>query len=299
VALATCKDVQGVNVEDRLLIAALAERDVAAEPAVWDDPSVRWEDYDLVVIRSTWDYAPRRNEFVEWAKRVPHIANSAEVIEWNSDRGYLRHLEAAGVPVIPTIWIDPAQNLDKRAVDTRMPAFGDFVVKPVVSEKAKDLGRYQPISAQSRFKAIAHTMRLLDSGRWVMIQPYVTSIDTAGETCLTYVNGEYQHAVSRHALMGGTHRSTVGLNLYHHDETKATTATPEQIAVAEQAFAAAREAIGIPDRAKCLYARVDLVQGDDGPLVIELGLVEPSLWLRYSGSTPTLSRFADAIAARC
>jgi len=314
VALVTCEDTKGLTPEGRRLVPALAELGVEAEPVVWNKPDVDWSAYDLAVVRSTWDYTRHRDEFVKWAKSVPHLANNAQVIEWNTDRRYLRQLGDMGVPVIDTIWLDPEAHLSKRAVHSRMPAFGDFVVKPVVGANAEEIARYQPISAPSRANAIAHTLRLLDSGRWVMIQPYITSIDTQGETCLTFINDEFQHAVRRKALLSGGHRKTVGLSLYAEDGMSTTEITDEQLAVAKQAIAAAHEASG--SKEPFLYARVDLVNGagapsfstarmsspshvaTDGPLVVEIELTDPSLWLRYSGQNPTIANFAQAIANR-
>lgn len=314
VALVTCRDANGLAPDDQRLAAALKERGIDAEPAVWDDPDVDWTQFDLTVVRSTWDYSHHRDEFVAWAKSVPNLANDAEAIEWNTDRRYLRQLADAGVPVVDTIWLDPAAHLPKRAIHSRMPAFGDFVVKPVVGANAHDVARYQPISAQSRAEAIAHVQRLLDSGRWVMIQPYITSIDTLGETCLVFVNDEFQHAVRRKALLGGTHRPTVGLSLYAEEGMTRVDISDEQLATAQQALAAAHKTSDSPG--KFLYARVDLVNADgtpssqsaritapiqkpvNGPLVVEIELTDPSLWLRHSGKNPTLDHLADAIAQR-
>ena len=288
VALATCSQLPDLDKDDVPLIAALAERGVTAEPAVWDDPAVDWQAYDLVLVRSTWDYSPRHDEFLTWARSLPKVANSADVIAWNTDKRYLRELEEAGIPVIPTIWLDPARHLSKRAVHTRMPAFGDFVVKPVVSAGAQNTGRYQPVSAESRGLAILHATRLLDDGRWVMIQPYVTSVDTSGETCLIFIDGELTHAVRKNALLTGPAEESG--ELYAEEEKSAFEATPAQIEVAERALAVARKATG----ADLTYARVDLVSGDDGaPMVIELELTEPSLWMKYG--TGVEGKLADAV----
>lgn len=295
VGLATCSVLPELDTDDRALIPALAARGVTAEPVVWDDPEVDWSSYDLVVVRSTYDYSPRRDEFIAWARSVPRLANPAGVIEWNTDKTYLQTLDEAGVPVIPTIWLDPERHLSKRAIHTRMPAFGDFVVKPVVSAGARDTGRYQPVSSQSRALAIQHTKSLLDGGRAVMIQPYVTSVDTKGETCLIFVEGEVQHAVRKNALLTGPSRPTQGL--YTPEKMRPAEATDAQVEVARRALAVAHEHLGVSE--PFLYARVDLVGGEDGdPIVIELELTEPSLWLRYAEDAGTVGRLADAIVAR-
>ena len=265
VALATCSQLPDLDKDDVPLIAALAERGVTAEPAVWDDPAVDWSAYDLVLVRSTWDYSPRHDEFLAWARSLPKVANSADVIR-------VEHRQA--LPARPRGRRDPRDPHDlarpgAAPVQARgahpHAAFGDFVVKPVVSAGAKNTGRYQPVSAESRGKAIAHATRLLDDGRWVMIQPYVTSVDTAGETCLIFIDGQLTHAVRKNALLTGPAEDTS--ELYAEEEKEAFEATPAQIDVAERALAVARTATG----ADLTYARVDLVSGDDGvPMVIEL-----------------------------
>lgn len=294
VGLATCSVLPDLDADDRPLVPALAGRGVTAEPVVWDDPDVDWAEYDLVVVRSTYDYSPRRDQFVEWARSVPRLANSADVISWNTDKTYLQALDAAGVPVIPTIWLDPERHLSKRAIHTRMPAFGDFVVKPVVSAGAKDTGRYQPVSSASRALAIQHAKSLLDDGRAVMIQPYVTSVDTQGETCLIFVDGEMRHSVRKNALLTGPSRPTQGL--YAQEKMRPVEATDAEIDVARRALTVAHEKLGVEQ--PFLYARVDLVGREDSPAVIELELTEPSLWLKHDGGAGTAEALADAIVAR-
>jgi len=107
VALVTCAAMNGLDPDDELTVAPLKERGVQVEAAVWDDPDVDWAAYDLAVVRSTWDYYPRREEFLAWARRVPRLANPAAVLEWNTDKRYLRGLAAAGVATAPTTWVEP------------------------------------------------------------------------------------------------------------------------------------------------------------------------------------------------
>ena len=107
IALATCRDLPAGDEDSPLLLAACASAGLDAEWRVWDDPVVDWASYDLVVIRSTWDYVPRRDDFAAWAASVPRLANPADVVGWNTDKSYLANLEAAGVPVVPTRWLEP------------------------------------------------------------------------------------------------------------------------------------------------------------------------------------------------
>src|SRR3712207_4018119 len=97
----------GLDPDDELVIGPLKERGLRAEPAVWDAPAVDWAAFDLAVLRSTWDYYQRRADFLAWAETVPRLLNPAAVLRWNTDKRYLRDLAAAGVPIVPTDWVEP------------------------------------------------------------------------------------------------------------------------------------------------------------------------------------------------
>ena len=123
IALVTCATLPELDPDDRLLIEPLRAAGVAAVPAVWDDATVDWAGFDLVVIRNTWDYPARRTEFLNWARLVPKLRNPADVIAWNTDKRYLAQLAVAGVPIVPTTWLDPARcSAVARAWPTRAQA---------------------------------------------------------------------------------------------------------------------------------------------------------------------------------
>ena len=256
--------------DDAPLLPALAARGVDAVPAVWDDPSLDWASFDLVVVRSTWDYVPRRDEFVAWARSVPRLANPADVVAWNTDKRYLRELAAAGVPVVPTTWLEPG--------DAYSPPTGQHVVKPAVSAGARDTARYAAGEDSS-----AHVSRLLAAGRPVMVQPYVEAIDTEGETAVLYLGGRYSHAARKAPVL------VPGL-----DDPDEVEITPREPSDAERALA--EQALAAVPGGPLLYARVDCVPGPDGsPVVIEVELTEPCLFLETADGAA--ERLADAIAA--
>jgi hypothetical protein len=277
------------------VVPALADRGVEAVPVVWDDPSVDWSAFDLVVVRDTWDYSPRREQFLAWAGSLPAVANPASVLEWNTDKSYLRDLQAAGLPTVPTIWLDPARNLTSRAVHTRFPATGDFVIKPTVSAGAKDTGRYNANEVDERGLAILHARDLLRAGRHVMIQPYLSRVDTAGETALVYVDGEFSHAVRKGPLLEGPYRGVEGL--FKQEEMEAREATADERALGDRVVAALPGIVPGAADGPLLYTRVDLLPGkDEAPVVLEVELTEPSLFLSLGDGA--LDRFADAVARR-
>ncbi|MEU5989342.1 hypothetical protein ABZ806_10210 [Spirillospora sp. NPDC047418] len=278
IAFATCAWLPGGSDDVRDLIGALAPLGVEAEPVIWDGDA-DWSRYDLVVIRSTWDYTARRDRFVAWAESLPRVLNPADVIRWNTDKRYLRDLAGAGLPVVPTRW-DP---------DDIPSDWPEYVIKPAVSVGSGDTARWGPGEEE---RARAHLRSLREAGRTVMVQPYLPAVDSAGETALVFCDGEYSHAGRKAQILtagAGVQGSVRG------DATRgrvtAATATEAELDVAARALAA------VPGGADLLYARVDLIPGPDGaPLIIELELTEPNLYLHHGPGSA--ERFAKAIAAR-
>ncbi|MEO3774237.1 hypothetical protein [Micromonospora sp. B9E7] len=285
VALVTCADLADLDPDDRLVLAPLTARGITVETEVWDDPDVDWSSYDLVVLRSPWDYALRRDEFVAWAATVPVLVNPAEVVRWNTDKRYLAELSAAGVPTVPTSWVEPGEGWQPPAET------GEYVLKPAVSAGSQDTGRYDLADPEHRALAAAHVRRLSDAGRVTMVQPYLRAVDTEGETALLFLAGPdglaFSHAIRKGPMLTGPDLGPDGL--YKAEEITSRTARPEQLAVAEKTLAA------IPGGTRqLLYARVDLIPGPDGePVLVELELTEPSLFIGYADGAP--DRLADAV----
>ncbi|MYW01573.1 hypothetical protein [Streptomyces sp. SID3343] len=280
VALATCAELPDLDPDERLLLEPLAARGIRVEPAVWDDPGVDWAAYDLVILRSVWDYPGRHREFVEWAESVPRLANPAAVVAWNTDKAYLRDLTRVGLPVVETLWLEPDSTVT-------LPTTGVHVVKPTVSGGSRDTARYDMGIPEKRALAAGHATNLLAAGRTVMVQPYLEAVDTAGETALIYFDGVFSHAIRKGPMLDDSPPHV-------EDLFKAEDISPRDPSDAELAVAA-RVMTEIPF-GPLLYARVDLVPAADGtPTLLELELCEPSLFL---GHCPAAAdRFADAIAA--
>jgi hypothetical protein len=285
VALVTCAELPDLDPDDRLLLGPLADRGATVAAAIWDDPAVDWAAFDLVVLRSPWDYARRRDEFVAWAATVPRLANPADVVAWNTDKRYLRELAAAGVPVVPTSWVEPGG-------DWSPPSGGEWVIKPAVSAGSKDTGRYDADDPEHRALAAAHVARLQAAGRLVMVQPYLPAVDTYGETAVLYLGGAYSHSIRKGPLLRGPDLGEAGL--YKEEAITARLPTPAELMVADLALAA------VPGGAdRLLYARVDLIPGPGGePLLVEFELTEPSLFLGTApGAAERLSAAIYELAA--
>ena len=281
VALATCRRLPALDADNRTLIGPLARVGVRASAEVWDGPGIDWSGFDLTIVRCCWDYHEHRDRFLCWAAQVPALANPAEVLAWNTDKRYLAELADAGVPVVPTTWIDPGGGWT-------VPDAGIWVAKPSISIAGLDTGRYDASDPDERALLAGHVRQLGRDGRVVMIQPYQPAVDTAGETAMVFLNGEFSHAVRKAAVLDGP--ATTADHRFDHDgglRLRSCRPTHRQLAVAEQALA------GVPGGPNhLLYARVDLVPGADGePRLLELELTEPQLFLSYAPGS------ADALAA--
>jgi hypothetical protein len=279
IAFATCAALPELDPDDRLLLPPLAARGIEVIPAVWDDQSVDWNSFDLVVVRSTWDYSSRRDEFVKWAESVPRLVNPAEVLRWNTDKQYLRELSAAGAPVIETQWLSPGAEI-------ALPTTGEWVLKPAVSAGSRNTGRYVMDEPGDSALAHAHAAGLLDRGHTVMVQPFVSTVDTDGETAMLFFGGVFSHAIRKGPILDGP--SVAIDTLYRAEEIDRRTPTDAE-------FAAADAVLGVLPWNDLLYARVDLLNGADGkPVLLELELSEPSLFVGYAEGAA--ERFADAVA---
>lgn len=279
VALATCSYFPDGD-EDDAGIAEAIGGDVAF--AIWDDAAVDWSTYDLVVIRSTWDYQGRRDDYLAWAERLgDRLVNPYDVVAWNTDKRYLKELAEAGLPVVDTALVEPGEAFVAPA------GGGEYVVKPTVSAGSRDTARF---TAAESARAAALVEAIHASGRTAMVQPYIASVDARGETATLFFDGTYSHAIHKGPLLkpGAAPTSEV----FAPETIESREASAAERAVAERVLAYATERFG-----PLVYARIDLVEDADGaPLLLELELTEPSLF--FEGDPGRLSQFASAVRAR-
>jgi glutathione synthase/RimK-type ligase-like ATP-grasp enzyme len=269
-----------------LLQPALAGVGLSASTARWSDPGIDWAAFDLVVAHGAWDNIHDPDGFGRWVDRVARetkLVNSQRILHWNQDKRYLDALARAGVPTVPTAWIESRGPL----VD--LPA-GPFVVKPTISGGGYLTARYHPeASAGDDAAAREHIDQLLGGGRVAMIQPYLDDIDQQGETALIYLGGHYSHAIGKSSLLRPG--EAAGEGLWRNEViTPGVEPTPAQRTTAELALAAAERQVG-----PATYARVDLVPLSDGsPAVLELELLDPALF--FDCHPPAAAAFAAVLA---
>jgi len=260
------------DLESHLLLEILERRGFSARLVPWDS-TYDWTATDVVVIRSPWDYFERLDEFLEWTQKVESItrlANPSTVVRWNTHKGYLLDLAAADVAIVPTRLL-PRGTID---VPTELLPDGELVVKPAVSVGA--IGALRSRSDDPR--TADHIVDLARNGD-VLVQPFIPSVLDSGETSLMFAGGRLSHAV-RKVPAPGDYR----VQDHHGGTVEPHQATPDEIALAEAALAVAPSST--------TYARVDLVSTGRGPVVMELELVEPALFL--DADPQAAENFVDA-----
>jgi glutathione synthase/RimK-type ligase-like ATP-grasp enzyme len=277
IAIATStSDVVNRDPDAELLLDALTAVGVEGSMCVWDDPTIDWAQYELTVIRSTWDYTRDIERYLSWARGIERLLNPFPIIEYSNDKHYLADLAARSHRIVPSTFCDVGE----------VPVFpiGRFVVKPTVGAGSIDAEKY---ASDDHERASAHVRRLHASGRDAMIQPYVSSVDRDGERALVFIDGRFSHAMTKGAMLNtaADDRDV----LFRRRQMSVASAETDAVAFAEAVLDEERF-LGI------LYARVDLVRMSAGWAIMELELVEPSLFLAYHEAAPR--RLAHAIRER-
>ncbi len=281
VGLVSCLNIPEPDEDEAILVAALGELHVHAEVVAWNDPDLQVIEHDLLILRSCWDYHEpiHRAHFQEWTTHAAAstlLLNPLPVIRWNSDKRYLLELARTGIPVVPTRYVQQGTTCEIP------PEWNRVVIKPAISAGSRETHLIDVGSGTELTPAVRDLIARED----VLVQEYVRSVDSYGERCLVWIDGTLCHAIRKEPRFTGDHESV----------SLATTISVTETEFAERVLSAAAACGGfsIDD---LLYARIDLAPDDDGmPMLMELELIEPSLFLRHYPLT--LTRFATSIAQR-
>jgi glutathione synthase/RimK-type ligase-like ATP-grasp enzyme len=280
-AWVTTAAARGLDEDEPIALPALRDAGLEVDLVDWHDAGVDWGSYDRAVIRSTWDYQQRPDTFDAWldlVSRATDLRNSAATVRWSLDKRYLAELEAAGVPVTPTEFVEPGQV-------PRFPA-RPFIVKPAMGAGSRGVASY---GADQTGAARAHVARLHARGAVVLVQPTLPSVVDEGEWPLMFFGGRHSHAAVKRVTL-----PTEGSvdELFAAEASLPHVADAEQVAVAQAAVDLVSARFGTPT-----YARIDLVRGDDGGYaVLEVELAEPSLFLPDAGPA-AVPLLVDALTA--
>ncbi len=262
------------------LLTALRARGVRAETLEWDDPDARFEEARVTLLRATWNYHRVPERFARWVDAVSAqtaLYNPAAVVHWNMHKRYLLELGARGVPVVDTELVPQstdAQASEPLAAIRARRGFGDVVIKPAVSAGSRATQRF----GDSELAAGEAHLRAITAREDALVQPYLREISQRGERSLVWIDGEITHALRKAPRFAGEGEGITAVD----DVTQA------ERALAERAIEAAPGPL--------FYARIDLVTTDAGPQLMELELIEPSLY--FEASQHGLDRFVDGALAR-
>ncbi len=296
VALVTTSDVAVLvdDIDRPVLDAALVRRGVIADWVPWDDRGADWEAYDLIVVRSPWDYTERLDAFLAWLDLVaalPTLHNPAALIRWNLDKRYLEDLARRGAAVVPTSFADDEVSLD-RALAASLA--DEVVVKPTVSAGSRSTGRF----ATGSPGAWALGRDILSRGLSVMVQPFVRSVDAAGERSAVVFDGSISHALRKAPTLapGGGLRGDADIEQVASVELSAAERdVVDQVLAASSSLAVERG--WLRPSQDLLYGRFDVVSMTDGSVaLLEAELFEPCFFLPVAPHAA--GRFVDAVVQR-
>jgi glutathione synthase/RimK-type ligase-like ATP-grasp enzyme len=276
IAYLTCRHYRGESLADGALPPAEAEdfailNPIALQEGVrfditpWDAPDVLARVGDAAIIRSAWDYHERPQEFVVALTALEDagkpVFNAAQIVMWNARKTYLQELERNGAPTIDTLWLDTVTPL------TVAKAFGDLNAAEIVLKPQIGAGSRRTVRLKRNSWSEADLIDAPDGA--AMAQPFLASIETHGELSIFLFGGVVSHVIQKHPARGHWYANVAGATF------AAGVAPPEALSIAAHVADIAPKGL--------LYARIDLVMGDDGAWrVIELEAIEPYLFLKYA-----------------
>ncbi len=268
--------------EYELLKRALEAEGYTVARTAWDDMEYDWSLSDAAVIRTTWDYYERYDEFLAWLQQVAQkifLINALETITWNLDKNYLYDLKEKGLSTVPTFFAKKGTTRSLNEIASSQH-WDRLIVKPAIGAAAY-------LTYQLQNKAIDHfeqEFTQLLQERDMLVQPFQTTITERGEASLMVFGGKFTHAILKKAKAGDFRvQDDFGGTVHPY------TPSPNEIELAEDAF---RRCDPTP-----VYGRVDIMWDEKGaPMISELELIEPEIWLR---NHPEAARvFAKAIKTK-
>lgn len=296
VVLATCRPFltqEGpLAPDDQLLHQTLTRRGIRTESVPWEDHDYDWSRADLVLVRSTWNYYLSYPRYLAWLSTVAAVStllNPLPVVQWNTEkRRYLQDLAAAGIPTIPTCWLEKRTSVHLGQFLSTL-GWNKAVLKPSIAANCYGtcvVERTQPETVTRGQRHLDHFLGQQD----MLLQPYLASVARGGESSHAFINGSWSHAFSRlpfHTLTSAELFAQMPV-----DEHQVPCPPADEVAVAHTIMQVVEQMLGY---GALLYGRVDLVRDGGQLYLMELELTEPLLHLEYGGAGEHLT---EAIVTR-
>lgn len=280
--LITYQELIDLDPDDDLLRQELVSRGKRVQVAVWNDSGIDWSKSGVCVVRSTWDYHQSLDQFLAWMEKVDKttsLVNPLSIMKWNCRKTYLRDLSDRGIPIAPTIFVEPeahAKSGDRLIGILEEQGWKDAVVKPSIGLATSGVRRVS-LASRTAAEDESHFRKLLCKGT-VLVQEFMPTVYSIGERNLIFLGGTFSHAIRKSPFQK--------LAIARHAGEEPAVATEKDLTVADQIL---RALPIVPS-----YARIDLLEDDHGTVrLMELELIEPSLFL--SMHAPAARRFADIL----
>jgi hypothetical protein len=263
---------------DQMLFEPFKAAGWLVEEVSWRKPGVDWNNYDVVIIRTTWDYQDDVEGFMACLQRIEassaQLQNTLKIVEWNISKRYLSDLQNQGINIVPTLWFDSFSLAELQLGFSHFDT-SEVVLKPLVSANADHTYRLTAENLNTQSKQLENVFYK----REFMLQPFLNAIINEGEYSLFYFAGQYSHGILKQPRAGDFR-----VQEEHGGQLKSIQPCEEMLTTARHCLAA------LP--ADVLYARIDLVRYKKEFAVIEIELIEPSLYFNMDAGSP--QRFVDA-----
>ena len=277
-AFLTMDSLQNYHNYDALLERPLAQLGWKTQLVSWHDKTVDWNLFDVVLIRSTWDYQSDPARFLKVLQRIQRssaqLENALPLVQWNINKRYLRDVQEAGFTIVPTLWPDDLQA-NRLADFFAQLQCAEIVLKPLISANADNTFRLSAGQALQRFPQLQAAF----NGRPFMLQPFMQAIIDEGEFSLFFFGGKYSHTVLKKPAAGDFR-----VQEEHGGILQKVNPEPELLTLATRLNQWLHPAP--------LYSRLDFVRSQNGFAIMEIELIEPSLYFNLDSESP--QRFARA-----
>ena len=267
---------------ERLMLPHLATAGVETEIVDWRSTDCDFNKFDLVVLRSCWDYHLKADEFIGWLQRAAQatqVLNAVDTVLWNHNKFYLREVETLGIEIAPTVFVSGSDSIEPD-VWREIKSWPKSVVKPAVSASAHKTWLFDSVALPEK-----NDLKRRMQGEEFLLQQFIPEIETQGEFSFVYIDGQFSHAALKRPAAGDfrVQQEHGGSAEPFHPDTNLLTQANQIAATVRQ----------VRDS---LYCRIDAVARDGKLVLMELELIEPELFLGLAEGAA--ERFADAVIRR-
>ena len=278
-AYLTMENAEGWTIDAEMAFPPMMSMGWTIDPLPWRTDDVDWDRYDAVYIGTPWDYPDDPDYFVRMLEAIDRssavLVNDLALVQWTMPKTYLRDLEEKGAPIVRSIWSD---DLGIDQLHDSFDIFGAdrLIVKPVISTNATDTYLLE----RDTIRVLGTKLQRVFANRPHVVQPFIENIQSEGEFSLFYFNQQFSHAIQKIPKRGDFRvQEEFGAEITAVEPDTELRKTADQVVQSIEPFP--------------VYARADFVRGPDGRfLLMELELIEPSLYLRMDPEAPW--RFAEA-----